>query len=498
MLLRGWAGARRLAAARTARYSLSAPQARAPRGLPPRAVASAAAAPPADAAAAAAPPAHDDAHFFRAAIDFRFVRDNLEAVAANCAARRASADPALVARLFDEFSELQRAAEALRAARNEAAAAMKAKLEPAARDAAVARGRALKAELEGAEAALAAAESALQREGQRLPNMAHPAAPVGSEEAAALRAEVGAPRAFAFTPRDHLALGEALDLLDFETAAAVAGTKFVYLKREAALLELALISWAMHRAAAAGFIPTTTPDLVRASVLEKCGFQPRGEGTQTYAVRDSPLCLTGTAEVPLGGAVMDRTFDEAALPLRLAGFGHCFRTEAGAAGAAGRGLYRLHQFSKVELFAVATPAQSEALLEELLALEVAMYEELGLHFKVLDMPTADLGAPAHRKFDVEAWMPGLGRYGEISSASNCTDFQARRLNVRYRPATAAGGAKAKTEYAHTLNATACAVPRMLVAILENFQQEDGSVVVPEVLRPYMMGIEVIRRDAAVN
>jgi seryl-tRNA synthetase len=469
---------------------------------PGRAAASAAAAPQAPAAPeAGSSPAADDGPAFRANIDFKFVRDNVEAVAHNCRQRLAAADPHEVARLYEHFGALQRETDAVRAARNDNSAAMKGKLEADARVALIDRGRALKEQLEGLEAALAGVEAALQREGQRLPNMTHPDVPHGGEEAAVLLREVGAPRDFGFAPRDHLSLGESLDLLDFETAAAVSGAKFYYLRREAALLELALVQYAMHKVVRRGFVPMMTPDLVRESVFEKCGFQPRADNTQIYGVRDSPLCLTGTAEIPLGGAYMDKVVPEAELPLKMAAFGHCFRTEAGAAGAAGRGLYRVHQFSKVEMFVVCTPEQSDALHEELIALEVEMFTELGLHFKVLDMPTHDLGAPAYRKYDVEAWMPGLGRYGEISSASNCTDYQARRLNIRYKPATAPGGEAGKkggkkggaTAFAHTLNATACAVPRMIVAILENFQQEDGSVVVPEALRPYMMGIEVIRR-----
>jgi seryl-tRNA synthetase len=196
---------------------------------------------------------------------------------------------------------------------------------------------------------------------------------------------------------------------------------------------------------------------------------------------------------------MDQILQEENLPIKVAAFGRCFRTEAGAAGTAGKGLYRVHQFSKVEMFVVCTPEQSEALHKELMELEVEMYQELGLHFKVLDMPSGDLGAPAYRKFDVEAWMPGLSRYGEISSASNCTDYQSRRLNIRYRPNPPSSGngdqkkkkKKTPTQFVHTLNATGCAVPRMIVAILENFQQDDGSVVIPEALRPFMMGISRI-------
>lgn len=444
---------------------------------------------------------------FRANIDFKFVRDNLDAVERNCAARQAtSANPTEVCRLYEEYLRLTQETDRVRALRNENSAAMKKKLEAEERQALIDNGKALKEELEGLETALAVADNALQREGQKIPNLTHPDVPVGGEEVAVLLEEVGAQPKFNFEAKDHMAVGEALDIIDFETGAIVSGTKFYYLRREAALLELALINWAMQKASTRGFIPMTTPDLVRESVFEKCGFQPRADNTQIYGVRDSGLCLTGTAEIPLGGVHMDKILSEAELPIKMAAFGHCFRTEAGAAGAAGRGLYRVHQFSKVEMFVISTPEQSNALHDELLEMEVEMFRELGLHFKVLDMPTADLGAPAYRKYDIEAWMPGLQRYGEISSASNCTDYQSRRLNIRYRPQAQESGEggkdvgkggkvkKTPTQFVHTLNATACAVPRMIVAILENFQQEDGSVVVPEVLRPYMMGIEVIKRD----
>ena len=335
--------------------------------------------------------------------------------------------------------------------------------------------------------------------------------PVGGEEDSAELRVVGARPAFAsFEPRDHLALSALLgNLVDFDAGAAAAGAKFVYLRGAAARLELALCTWALNEACAAGFEPMTTPDLVKSSVLEKCGFQPRATNTQVYSVEDSLLCLTGTAEVPLAAVHAGSVVDEAALPIRMAAFGHCFRTEAGAAGSASRGLYRVHQFSKVELFVLSTPAQSEAILDELLAFEERLFGQLGLHYRVLDIATGDLGAPAARKFDVEAWMPGMGRFGEVSSASNCTDYQARRLGIRYRPSSTnaggggggEGGEKGKkaggkekaaaTEFVHTLNATAAAVPRLVVAILENFQDERGWVTVPEVLRPYMGGMAVI-------
>ncbi|KAL4430935.1 hypothetical protein ABPG75_006191 [Micractinium tetrahymenae] len=454
---------------------------------------------------------------YRAFIDFKFVRDNVEAVAANCRNRLSTADPHLVAKLYEEYVKAQQETDRLRAARNENSSAMKGKLEPEQRAALIERGKEIKAELEGLEARLVQLEEELQREGQRLPNMTHPDVPVGGEDQSAVLQLVGQKREPGFPVKDHLQLGEELDLIDFETGGIVSGAKFYYLRNEAALLELALVNWTMQKVAAVGFTPMITPDLVRESVFEKCGFQPRADNTQIYSVRDSSMCLTGTAEIPLGGVYMDKILSEAQLPIKMAAFGHCFRTEAGAAGSASKGLYRVHQFSKVEMFVVCTPEQSEALHQQLLDLEVEMFTELGLHFQVLDMASHDLGAPAYRKYDIEAWMPGMARFGEVSSASNCTDYQSRRLNIRYRPAAAeaeaaaaeaaaaaggkkkkkGGGSKVPTQFVHTLNATACAVPRMIVSILENYQQEDGTVVVPEVLRPYMMGIEVIKPKAKI-
>ncbi|KAI8471369.1 MAG: hypothetical protein J3K34DRAFT_417403, partial [Monoraphidium minutum] len=456
------------------------------------------------AADVAAPAVPSVAPAFKANLDFKFVKENLQLVTDNAKSRNSNADPARVVQLYDEFARLKQECDSLRASRNENSAAMKGKLEADARQALIAKGQALKGQLEEVEARLTALENALQVEGQRLPNLTHPDVPIGGEDNAAALRTVGSQRQFGFDPKDHVTLGEALGLLEFEAAAEVSGSKFYYLKNAAALLELALVNYAMTKVTARGFTPMMTPDLVKASVLEKCGFQPRMDNTQVYSIENSPLCLTGTAEVPLGGVYMDQVLSEKELPIKMAAFGHCFRTEAGAGGMAGKGLYRVHQFSKVEMFVVCAPHQSDALHQELIDLEAGMFEELGLHFKVLDMPSGDLGAPAYRKFDVEAWMPGLGRYGEISSASNCTDYQARRLNIRYRPAAAQqqqqapakGGKPAKasggaTAFCHTLNATACAVPRMIVAILENFQQEDGSVVIPEVLRPFLGGMDVI-------
>ncbi|XP_047323136.1 serine--tRNA ligase, chloroplastic/mitochondrial isoform X2 [Impatiens glandulifera] len=375
---------------------------------------------------------------------------------------------------------------------------MKGKLELSERQMLIEEGKNLKEGILTLEEDLLKLTDQLQQEAQLIPNMTHPNVPTGGEDAAVLRTLVGSPREFGFPIKDHLQIGKDLDLFDFDAAAEVSGSKFYYLKNEAVLLEMALINWTVSEVMRKGFTPLTTPEIVRSSVVEKCGFQPRGDNTQVYSIEGSEQCLIGTAEIPVGGIHMDSILSESQLPLKYAAFSHCFRTEAGSAGTAGRGLYRVHQFSKVEMFILCQPEDSDSYHDELIKIEEELFSSLGLHYKTLDMATLDLGAPAYRKFDVEAWMPGLCRFGEISSASNCTDYQSRRLGIRFRPEMPPSAEKKKvkgnagpTRFVHTLNATACAVPRMLVCLLENYQQEDGSVVIPEPLRPFMGGLKVI-------
>src|SRR5207253_2229023 len=287
-----------------------------------------------------------------------------------------------------------------------------------------------------------------------------------------------------FAAKDHVALAEALDLVDFEAGASVTGQKFYFLKNEAVLLELALVQYAMQTLIRAGYTPVITPDLARVEVLEGIGFIPRDpnpETRQVYTVADTDLCLIATAEITLGGMHRDKVLDEAQLPQKYVGLSHCFRTEAGAPGRDTRGLYRVHQFTKVEMFAFCTPDQSEDIHLELLGIEEKIFQGLGLPYQVIDTCSGDLGGPAYRKYDLEAWMPGRGQsgeFGEVTSTSNCTDFQARRLNIRYKTP----GQK-RTRFVHTLNGTALAVTRAILAILENYQESDGSVVIPEVLQP---------------
>ncbi|ORY91107.1 seryl-tRNA synthetase [Syncephalastrum racemosum] len=336
-------------------------------------------------------------------------------------------------------------------------------------------------------------EKELLRVALLVPNDTHPDAPIGPESAARVVKTVGEPRPYTQATEDHMTIAHRLRLVDFEQAALTSGSSFYYLQGYGAFLETALIQYAMEKAAERGYLAVCTPDIVRTSIAHGCGFQPRSnESSQTYHVntsapqveQDATLCLAGTAEIPLAGKFANVLLDEASLPRRLVGFGHAFRAEAGGRGTETKGLYRVHQFSKVELFAVSTPEQSGDILDEFLEIQEEMYKELGLCFRVLDMPTEELGASAYRKYDMEAWLPGRQQWGEISSTSNCTDYQSRRLSIRYRPTHPQGK---QMPFCHTINGTAIAVPRIIIAILETFQQENKSVKVPEVLRKWLPG-----------
>lgn len=328
---------------------------------------------------------------------------------------------------------------------------------------------------------------------RKIPNMTHPEAPVGPEAASRKicfgKTEV--PR-FSFPPLDHVELAAKHDLVDFEGGGRVAGHGFYFLKNESVLLELALQRYALDLLIAHDFVPTITPDLARTEILQGIGFIPRGPETQIYSVENSDLNLVATAEITLGGLFLGQVLDREKLPLKFCGISHCFRTEAGAAGRASRGLYRVHQFTKVEMFAFTLPEQSESMLDNFCGLECQLFDGLEIPYRVIDTASGDLGGPAYRKFDLEAWMPGRGKqgaYGEVTSASNCTDYQARRLGIRFKTPGKKG-----TKFVHTLNGTAIAISRALIAILENHQQPDGSIMIPKVLQPYL-GLERIEGNS---
>ncbi len=420
-------------------------------------------------------------------LDIKFIRDNIDAVRTNIEARGVrNADVDRVVTLYADHVAILQRLETARKERNETSQKMKGKLEQAERDVLIARGKELKEEIAGLEERIAAVDAEYDVAIRAIPNMTHPDVPVGGEDDAREIARYGEPTTFDFEPKDHLTLGADLNILDFETAAEVSGAKFYYLKNDGALLELALVNYALGKVAARGYAPHLTPDLARADILDAIGFNPRGEETQVYRIEGSDLCLIGTAEITLGGMLKGKVLPKEELPVRMGGFSHCFRTEAGAHGAYTKGLYRVHQFSKVEMFAFTHPDVSQAAHEEMRDIEVEIFRELGIPFRVIDIATGDLGAPAFRKYDLEAWMPSRDGYGEVTSTSNCTDYQSRRLNIRFRDA------EGNLRFVHTLNGTAIAVPRTIVAILENFQQADGSVIIPEVLRPFMGGRREIR------
>ena len=344
----------------------------------------------------------------------------------------------------------------------------------------------LAADVKAADSERDAAATETQELLQRLGNLVHPDVPVGGEEDFVTLEKHGTIRDFAaegFEPKDHLALGQILGAIDVERGAKVSGSRFYFLTGVGALLELALVNAAMAQATAAGFTPMLTPALVRPQSMAGTGFL--GQAAQdVYHLADDDLYLVGTSEVPLAAYHMDEILDADRLPLRYAGFSPCFRREAGSHGKDTRCIFRVHQFDKVEMFSYVAPEDSQAEHQRLLEWEKQWLTSLELPYRVIDVASADLGASASRKFDCEAWIPTQGKYRELTSTSDCTEFQSRRLSIRVRD-----GKQVKP--LATLNGTLCAVPRTIVAILENHQQADGSVRVPEVLRPYLGGREVL-------
>jgi seryl-tRNA synthetase len=415
-------------------------------------------------------------------LDLKFIRDNLDAVRENVKHRHVAADPDLVVKLYDQRNTLLRELETLRASRNANAERMKGKLSPAERTPLIEEGKRLKEQLAELEKRHEETEGKLNEEALKIPNMSHPDAPIAEGEVGNKQLRTwGTVPSFSFAPKDHVQLGQSLDLIDFETGAKVAGQKFYYLKNQAVILELALVRYALDALMREGFTPMMTPDVAREDIVAGHGFNPRGAESNIYAVDGTDLCLIATAEITLGGYHAGKVLPMEQLPVRLAGVSHCFRREAGAAGQFSKGLYRVHQFTKIEMFVFCHPSESEAMLEKLIGIEEKIYQGLEIPYRIVDTCTGDLGGPAYRKFDIEAWMPGRGEkgeWGEITSASNCTDYQARRLGVRFKE----GGGK--NPFVHTLNGTAIAISRTLIALLEKFQQPDGGVQLPASLAAY--------------
>ena len=415
-------------------------------------------------------------------LDLKFIRANADLVAENAKLRRVECDVPKLVELAERKLAIVHELQEVQRKQNETAKSMKGAKTPAEREPIIAEGKRLKDQAAALEAEQRDLDLAIKREQSRVPNLTHPDSP--REKDAVLR-EVGQRKPFAFKAQDHVELCEKHKLADFEAAGRVTGADFYYMLGDGALLELALINYAMTKLVAAGYTPVITPDLARESVMEGTGYIPRGNETQIYSVANTDLCLIATAEITLAGMFADQIIDADKLPLKFVGLSHCFRTESGAAGRATRGLFRVHQFTKVEMFAFCLPEQSEAIHQELLRHEEEIFQGLEVPYRVLDIAASDLGGPAYRKYDLEAWMPGrgdAGEWAEVTSTSNCTDYQARRLDVRFKRAGEKG-----TTHVHMLNGTAVACGRAIIALLENHQQEDGSIRIPPVLQPFMMG-----------
>jgi seryl-tRNA synthetase len=529
------------------------------------------------------------------AVDLRFVRDNIDLIHKNTLQRKSAGDAHAVVALYESYGALQRKVDALRHRRKSLASSSSvskssssSSLLPLDNHSFIEEGRKVKAEIITAETELAACKIELEKRAKELPNLSHEDAPIGPEDNAKEIFRFGSLRkSEGYKLRDHIELCKMLGIADFDTTtSSIAGSGFVTLLNDGVELELAIIQWALSRLRNEGFTIALPPDLALSSLVEACGFNPRHStssstsssntssssrsntsntdgvlnsvSSQIYSIEGSNLCLIGTGEIPLAGIHSGQLLSQRAVrfPLLYAAFSHCFRHEAGGGGSASRGLYRLHQFSKVEMFAFTAPHKiphgnddilearlilekvqtkelidtlcpltqhslplssisstmhvshkaSDALLCRLVDIQVKLMKELGLSFRVLDMPTEELGSAAHRKVDIEAWMPGRGgngSFGEVSSASNCIDYQSRRLNCKFKPVegissegttttTTTTTTGASTRFVHTLNATGAAVPRLILSILETYQREDGSVEIPLVLQPFMGGKKEIK------
>lgn len=312
-----------------------------------------------------------------------------------------------------------------------------------------------------------------------IPNLPADDVPKGKDESENVEIKHwGKPNKFSFKPKDHLELGKSLGVLDFEAGSKVAGTGFYYWLNEGVYLELALVKYAMDLLKDEGFVPVITPDLAHSRFYLGTGYLPKGNEAQTFEIKDQDLGLIATAEVTLAGRHADEIIAEEKLPIKYVGYSHCFRQEAGSYGKYSKGLFRVHQFTKVEMFIYCLPEDSDRLHEEILALEERLYQGLEIPYRVMKMCTGDLGAMAAKKYDIDLWMPGRNEYGEVTSTSNCTDYQARNLSIKFRRKSG------ETEFVHMLNGTAIATSRTPLAILENFQQKDGSVEIPKVLQKY--------------
>jgi seryl-tRNA synthetase len=404
-------------------------------------------------------------------LDIKFIRDNIELVKQNCTNRFVKVDIDELLKLDQEKRSIQKEIESLRAQRKS-----QSKGKP--NNEVIAKLRKIGDEVVLLENKISDLESKYLDILLKIPNVTHPETPIGGEEDYRVVATSGKPPEFSFPAKDHEELMTNLDLIDFERGAKVASSKFYFTKNNLVRLNQSLINYGMDIVSRHGFILVETPDMAKNEILTGLGFNPRGEEDQIYRVTGEEMSLIGTAEITMGGYHANEILDLSKGPIKYAAISHCFRKEAGAYGRTSKGLYRVHQFTKLEMFVYCRPEDSEQMHKELLKIEQEIVDGLELPYRVIDIASGDLGGPAYRKYDIEAWMTMNSNYGEITSTSNCTDYQARRLNIKHKKEDGTN------EFVHTLNGTAVVLSRFPIAIVENFQQADGSVLVPKILQKY--------------
>jgi seryl-tRNA synthetase len=413
-------------------------------------------------------------------LDIRFIRENAELVRDHAEKKGYTVDIDQLLKLDESRRKIQTEIDILREQRNINSASMKGG-KPS--EAQISTGQQLKEDISKKEAELAETDAAFTDLVNSVPNILQPDVPIGGEEDSVVIKEWGDRPTGA---KDHLDFAVARDWVDFERGAKVAGAKFYYLKGDLALLENAITQYAMNLLIQKNFTYLTVPAMVNSRTATGTGFAPRSsDQNDEYYIEGEDLTLIATAEIPITGYHADEILDESQLPLFYMGYSPSFRKEAGTYGKHARGLFRVHQFNKLEMYAFTTPEQSVEVHEKILAIEEEIWQAIGIPYHIINIASGDLGAPASKKYDIEYWSPVDGTFRELTSASNCTDFQARNLNIRVR------GEDGNVRVLHTLNGTAVSLARSLVAILEHYQNEDGTLRVPKVLQPYMGGREVL-------
>lgn len=420
-------------------------------------------------------------------LDIKYIREHPQEIQKAAASKGVTLEIKNIIKADEDYRELQPEVQKLREERNKAA-----------KERDIEKGKAIKAELEKKEAELHDHEEKLKILLLNIPNPAKPDVKIGKDESENdVVRKYKEPTKFSFPPKDHLTLGIALDIIDVDRAAKVSGTRFAYLKNEAVLLEFALVQFALETLIKEGFTPIVPPVLIKKEITQGLGYWQAG-GSEDYFQIHEPneqgFYLVGTAEHSIVPMHLNETFNAKDLPKRYIGFSTAFRREAGSYGKDTKGILRVHQFDKIEMVSLVEKGKDDEEHEFLLSLEEKLFKALGIPYQVIKMCTGDLGFPAARKYDIEAWMPGQNKYREVTSVSTVTDFQARRLNIKYRKAATASNA-ASAEFVNILNGTAFAIGRTIIAILENYQQEDGSIIIPEVLRKYV-GKDIIRPQKA--